>query len=356
MSRTAGAALGALAALLLVLVSAPAASAHAATEPLSIETHALSDEASGVDAFFYVDGYDLYNAYVREAYHAPTDEEGVIWRFDLYGGFGPASTHSELHVDVGVGSIGEGPSARITTTDDRNWTSETATIAFQNTTGDRDPPFTGFNHLLQVFVPYEALGVEAGGTLETPWMRSWAGSDPVDDAPGGYYAPAGGGAAEVPDAGQSERLADEVPLTGPRGYVDVEVDATGNLVNVTVASSLEETGQHVQLEVPDAAGWRTALQGAPETVLEPGERTSFLLNATPDGAVDPLPLRVVSDLGGLHRLSVATPDLAPAAAGGPTVTVAEADEAPETQETPVPSALALVALVGAAAAAGSRRE
>lgn len=54
----------------------------------------LSDEASGADAFYYADGYDLYNGYVREAYHASSGESGIIWRFDLYGGFGPASTQS----------------------------------------------------------------------------------------------------------------------------------------------------------------------------------------------------------------------------------------------------------------------
>jgi hypothetical protein len=311
----------------LVAALLPGAAAHAATEPLNVETHVLSDEASGVDAFFYADGYDLYNAYVREAYHEESGQSGLVYRFDLYGGFGPASTTSELHVDLGAGGLPDGPSVRITTTDGQTWTSETATIVFQNTTGDGEPPFPGYSHFLQVFVPYGALDLAPGAALESAWMRSYAGEDPIDDAPGGWYPPGTAGAAQIPAQDRSERLADEVPLDGPDGYVDVETSTTDTIVNVTVTSALESIGQHVQLHVDDAAGWTVTYDEAPEVVLEPGQSHSFLVNATPDGALDPLPMRIVSDLGGLHRLAIGTVGLSPADAGdGPDATVAASEE------------------------------
>lgn len=331
--------------VLALLMATPTALSHAAEEPLNVEVEVLEDE--GEDAFYWYDGYDLYNLFVREAYWEPLDQEGIIFRFTLYGGFSEAPEVDALHIDISAGSD-NATTLRLTTTDDQTWEGDLTVVA-ANITED-EPPFTGVTSKLQAFVPYDALGLSPGDTLANVSMASYAGEDLRDIAPGGFFLPGSGGQGEVP--GESQRLVDELPLEGTGGYTEVTPTATGSSVQLLVKSNLEATGQHIEVVPGQAPGWNLTVEGPTAASVDAGGETTFDLNVTASSsATEPLPVAIITDLGGREwvYLGINGTELQTG------LEPASVDVAPEQppQESPGPGVLGLllgltlaVALVG----------
>lgn len=293
-------ALGAGAVALLVLLAlAPAAQSHAAPDPLENEVHLLADE--GEDAFYWYDGYDLYNLFVREAHWQPTGEDGLIFRYTLYGGFSEAPAANELHTDITV-SGPDGPTTlRMTTENDRNWTGQ-LTLVNLNVTED-SLPYTGVTAKIQAFVPYSALNVSVGDVISQATMASLADDDLRDIAPGGIFLPMSGGMAEVP--AESLRVTDEVPLVGPTTYFDATTAVQGSTLTVTIENAFEASGQHVGVVPGDVPGWTAESLTPMAASIDGGESVTMELNlsAAPETTA-PLPIEVHSDLGGREVLYI----------------------------------------------------
>src|SRR5688572_14379129 len=75
---------------LLSLSLLPVAEAHAAPDPLDNEVHMLAD--GGDDTYAYTGGLDLQDLFAREAWHRPSQAEGVIFRRIVYGSPSPGGT------------------------------------------------------------------------------------------------------------------------------------------------------------------------------------------------------------------------------------------------------------------------
>jgi hypothetical protein len=327
----------------------PLAQAHAAPDPLDNSVHVLADE--GEDSFYWYDGYDLYNLFVREAYAQALDEEGLILRYTLYGGFSPASDADQLAVDIQAVTADGDKTFTITTTDDENWEGDMAVLV-ANVTED-DPPFTGVTANMQTFVSYDQLGVEPGATVEEIRMVSRADDDVRDIAPGGFMIPNSQGEGEVP--AESERLVDELELAGPHGYLDASARPTQDGLVVDVESTLEN-GQHVTVDLKTPPGWNATLNGSAQASLPAGETVSFPVEAeaTPD-AGEPLSVHVKSDLGAHEQLytGVNGSELTTAS----TAQAVDVDPAePEPNESPAPAGLLVLALFAALAMVVGRRE
>lgn len=285
-----------LSSLIASSLVAPTVAGHAAPEPLANEVHVLEDDAR--DEFYWYDGYDLHHLHVREAYWESLNTTGLVFRFTLYGGFAPAGLADALHIDISAtGPDGEG-TARFSTPDDTNWTSEHGAVLVSDVTQD-DPPWTGVTARLQVLVPYSVFGAEVGDEISDVTMRSYAGEDLRDIAPGGIFVPMTSGTGEVPQP-ESQRLVDALELAGPSGYVDVELSTDGTNATLDVTNALDN-GQHVSVEPAPTPGWNTSFAGPSQGSLEANDSTVFELDATPaPDATRPLPVHVVTDLGGHH--------------------------------------------------------
>jgi hypothetical protein len=347
----------ALTLLTFVLVGpslAPAVSAHAAPEPLANSEHLLADEAE--DAFYFYDGYDVYNLFARQAYLETADEMGVVFRFTLYGGHAPRGQADAMNIDIGATTEDGEQTLRIGTEDDETWEGD-MTIFAKNVTSTEPPsPWsTGVTARMQVFASYDQLGVGEGGSIENVWMAARADEDLRDRAPGGIYVPNSGGEAEVPLESEG-RLVDSLTMDGPHGYVDVTTETDGDVVTVNVENVLEN-GQHIYLRPQATPGWNVSAIGESQTSLKSSSTTSFQVKATPTTeASEPLELRVVTDLGGLETVYVGAngtssdATLEPASeASGADVDVAE----PAPNESPG-LGLAAVALVLAGLAVARR--
>ncbi len=334
----------ALVALAMLTVLAPPAWAHAAPNPLENAVHLLADE--GEDSFYWYDGYDLYNLFVREAYWEPLDQEGLIFRFTLYGGFAPTDVASTLHIDIGFTTPSGEQVLRMSTTDDRNWTGDLVPLV-ANVTPD-DLPFTGVTSKMQAFVPFEALDLAPGDSITDVWMASYADEDLVDLAPGGVFLPHSQGMVEVPM--ESSRVTDELPLVGPHGYMSVEHTITPGTLSIDVENILS-TGQHVGVVPVETPGWNVSVVGGSAASVDGGEAATFTLNVSAaPAATAPLPVQVISDLGardwiyvGVNGSELLTANSAEA--------VAVAPEAPATNESPGIGLVGLlvIGLVGLAA-------
>lgn len=334
--------LGPIALVFVLLASAlsPLASAHAAPDPLANAVHVLADEPE--DAFYWYDGYDLYNLFVREAYVQALDETGLVFRFTLYGGFAPAGTSDQLAIDVQATSPGGEQTLTINTSDDEAWEGS-MDVLVANVTED-EPPWTGVTARLQAFASYEQLGVQPGASLEDVRMVSRADQDPRDVAPGGVFLPHSQGQAEVP-AGESQRLADSLALEGPHGYVDVQARAADEGLAVEVENTLDN-GQHVTLELDPPTGWNATVNGSAQASLPANETATFPVEVDvgPE-AREPLAVDVVTDLGGHERLytGVNGTELTTASEESDVEVEPQADE---PNESPSPAALLVVALLG----------
>jgi hypothetical protein len=280
--------------LALVVVTpgvASTAGAHAAPDPLDNAVHVLADE--GEDTFYWYDGYDLYNLFVREAYAQTLEEPGLVFRFTLYGGFAPTELSDQLAIDIEATTTDGAQELTITTTDDQTWEGDMEVLV-ANVTED-DPPFTGVTSRMQTFVSYDQLGVAPGASVEDIKMESRADDDVRDVAPGGIFLPNSQGQGEIPQ--ESERRVDSLELAGPHGYVELSTTPTETGIDVTVENTLGN-GQHVTADVSAPEAWNASINGSAQTSLPDGETTTFTVEADPSpDAVDPLAVEVVSDLG-----------------------------------------------------------
>lgn len=337
-----------LVAVLAIASLAPAAGAHAAPNPLDNAVHVLEDEPE--DAFYWYDGYDLFNLFAREAHLEAANETGVVFRFTLYGGFAPAGTADELSIGLSATSAQGPANLSIATADDHNWTGDMRIVAANVT--EEDPPWTGVTARMQAFASYEQLGVAPGGSLEDVSMVSRAGGETRDLAPGGVYLPHSQGQAEVPT--ESQRLVDGLDLHGPSGYVDTSAQVANGTLTVEVENALAN-GQHVRLGVAEAPGWNATVDGSGQTSLPANETATFRVLAEPTpSALEPLAVEVTTDLGGHQTLFVGVNGTAMETATNPNAV--EVDPAqPEPNESPGwTAAAALAALVGLARARGRR--
>lgn len=332
-----------------LLLVAPTTMAHMATEPLDIEVHVLQDE--GEDAFYWYDGYDLYELYAREAHWGPDGQDGLIFRFTLYGGFTPQPVAEALHIDIGLTTPAGEQVLRMTTTDDEVWTGDLQ-IAAINVTED-DPPWTGVTSQIQAFVSYEDLNVTPGQAISSVWMASYADEDLRDIAPGPFFVPGSQGMAEIP-AGESQRLAEEIELSGPTGYFDWSADLTPGQVTVSFENPLSETGQHVGIEPVATEGWQVDAQGPTALSLDPGDTGTVSLNvtATPN-ATEPLALHLESDLGGFEVVYLGVNGTVLETGLEPASVEVEPDQGPN--QSPSVGLIGVLAALGAALVARRRR-
>jgi hypothetical protein len=339
----------ALAIVLGASALAPLASAHAAPDPLDNSVHVLADEAE--DAFYWYDGYDLYNLFAREAYVETLDEPGIVLRFTLYGGFAPASTADELAIDVEATSPEGTQNLTITTADDEEWSGDLEVLV-ANVTED-EPPWTGVTARMQVFASYEQLGVAPGASLEDVRMVSRVDDEARDVAPGGVLLPHSQGRAEAP-VGESQRLVDSLELEGPHGYVDAEARSTDDGLVIAVENTLAN-GQHVSVDLASTEGWNASVSGPAQASLPANETAEFPVdaNVTPD-AREPLGIEVVTDLGGHQTLFAGVNGSQLTAASTPDEVAVEPEE-PEPNESPAPATPALVSITVALAWALRRR-
>lgn len=338
--------------LLLLIVVTSTAAAHFSPEPLENEVHVLEDHPQ--DEHYWYDGYDLHHLHVREAFDEASDQQGLIFRFILYGGFGPASVADEMR--IGIEATGpQGPqTVHLTTQDDEAWHPSDGRLVYANITED-EFPYTGVTARLQWFVPYDAFDAAPGDQLEEVTMYSWADEDLRDKAPGGIIVPYTGGQGEIPPAGEveSHRHVDALELKGPTGYVDIEKTTNQTHVVLKVKSAVSN-GQHVTVAIEPAIGW-TAEHLAPQSVpIDEDEIARFIVRASAsEHAIGPLPLRVTSDIGAERTVFIGAQEHQ--------LVAAEDDEQvplsiePETQDAPGPNPGHLLALLSLAALAQTTR-
>lgn len=329
-------------AVLALAILAPAASAHAAPDPLANAVHVLDDEPE--DAFYWYDGYDLDTLHAREAYIPQLNETGIVFRYILYGGSAPGGTADAMAIDLHALSPEGEKTFTITTTDDAEWEGDME-IVVANVTED-PPPWTGVTARMQTFLSYEDLGVAPGGSLEDIRMVSRADDDPRDVAPGGVYLPHSQGEVEVPH--ESQRLVDSLELEGPHGYIDAQASSTDEGLAVAVENTLDN-GQHVSIDLETPDGWNATVNGSAQASLEGGDSVSFPLDVDvgPD-ALEPLAVDVVTDLGGHQTLytGVNGTELQTAATASD---VDVAPEEPDANESPAPAGVALLGLLAVTA-------
>lgn len=336
--------------LMVILSLAPTVSAHAAPEPLDNSVHVLEDEPE--DAFYWYDGYDLYNLFIREAYMQTLDESGLVFRFALYGGFAPAGVAEEMAIDIGATSAEGAQLLTLATNDDAEWDGDMEVLV-ANVSED-ELPYTGVTAKMQVFASYEDLGVAPGGSLENIWMESRADEDVRDRAPGGVFVPHSQGEGEVPT--ESQRLVDSLELAGPHGYVDTSITPAGDGLNVTVENTLSN-GQHVQLRLDAPEGWNASLPETAQVSLGGEETTSFLVEAEADErARQPLRVNVVTDLGGFDTTYVGVDGTDLVTDIDPNAVDVEPEQETTNESPGAASLAAIVALAGSSVLAGTRRD
>lgn len=342
---------------LVAVASLPSVAAHSVEQPLPVETHLLQDE--GRDEFYWYDGYDLWTLFVREAHVIGNGSSGLVFRFTLYGGFGPVNASDALHVDIRL-ETPDGPrTLRLTTQDDETWTGD-ALILDKNVT-EGEPPWTGVTTELQAFVTYDRLDVSPGDTLSGFRMASFADDDIRDVAPGGIFVPNSQGMLRIPSDNSSvgeaaymasQRVADEMTLTGPVGYLDRSVRVDGWNLTIDVANPFQEQGQHVIVQSRPTPGWEASVQGRAAKVLEPGGNATFEMTARPTPeASEPLGIVLRTDVGGREVLYLGAEEGRIVPAEGPDATV----DAPEPAPASTPGPGLVVALLAVAVGAWWRR-
>lgn len=314
--------------LAFALLLMPGAAAHGAPTVLDVETQFIADETT--DLTYLYDGYDLASIWIREAHYG---EDGIVVRILADGGqmLGAAGELSfELEIETENGTVLH----TFATSDDEAWTGS-ADIVEVFVTPDEALPAVNVN--LQVFIPRSELGDSFGAVT----VRSLAGGQVVDAAPGPLFAPLV--AAPIPAEpliSGSERLVAGLDLAGPIGYTNTTVESRGAITFV-VDNLITTTGQHVFIKPQASQGWELKAINGSAQALEAGQdaRIAFAIMSTGAGA---LPVFIETDLGGREMLLlVATPDGVAVADSAPAVTAQ-----PSEQTTPAaPVALLLVGLV-----------
>lgn len=277
---------------LAALLTTGGASGHGAPIILDVEVHLLHDAGSDASALY--DGYDVTDVHGREA-RLPDGSEGIILRINLYGGFGPAPVADELSIMVGMtGDPDAGQHAfTLRTTNGVDWEGD-ARIHELSVEPDG---FAGTNVILQVFVPYEDLGVAPGQSVTDFWIESRAGDAVVDLAPGGWALPLPG--APILDE-ESKIMLAAWTLQGPLGYTTTTATTAGRSLRLDIDNGISVVGQHLIVSW-EGAGWTLEADSEPTVAVEAGADLVLHLNATATGN-GPLAVHVDSDLGGRETL------------------------------------------------------
>lgn len=341
--------------LACVLAVAAVAAGHSAPDPLANEVHVLEDDAR--DEFCYYDGYDVHHLHVREAYDPIADQKGLIFRFPVFGGFGPADRASELQIGLEASGPDGKAMVQLSTTDGKNWSIQEGRVLVEDVNEVSGPEWPCSSGPLQVFAPYETYGVAPGDTLEGITMYSRADGELRDKAPGGIYLPNSGGQVEIPCDSenelpcQSQRHVDALDLTGPSGYLNVNVTTDGSNATIQADNALDN-GQHVTAEILDTPGWNASIVGPEQASIDADGSIAFPIQAeaSPD-ATEPLEVLVTSDLGAYRTVYLGALDGELTASSAPDELSVDAEE--PAQESPGPGAVgALVAVTALAAAVG----
>ncbi|MGB0652976.1 MAG: hypothetical protein ACPGQL_07225 [Thermoplasmatota archaeon] len=281
---------------LLATTALPGASAHGAPAILDVERLVLDDDTS--DQYALYDGYDLTTLYVRDAYWAPFDQYGFIFRISLYGGYAalPVSLTDALHIDLAATTPdGTEHAFRFTTTDDATWEGD---LPILETTLETEPGAT--NAQLQVFASLDDLNMTHGDALTGLRLASYAGSTLVDAAPGGSFLPVTGDLIELP--GESRVVLDTVTAERPIGYTATTSEMEGDVLTIIAGNEITPVGQHVHLVFPDdLGGWQLTLPDAMAKSIDPGVDATFELPVAATGG-QVLKFHMDSDLGGRETL------------------------------------------------------
>ena len=319
--------------LLAAILLAPLTQAHVPSTPIDSEDHLIQDEWTDNGVW---DGFDILDVHVREAHFPGMD--GVVFRWSLYGG----STGGYLTEHAVTLSFSNANTLTWTSSDDgATWEGPGPILAA--TRELEDIPVV--NVQFQGFVSYETLGVGVNESLDDAFAAAYVNDLLVDEAPGPYHL-YGVPITDPTAAPDPMRLIDSLVLDGPDRYTKSTVRFEEGMLFVDVDNLITTTGQHVLLLADQASLTSTAFgtgnidpsQGSVYEA-EPGQDVNF--TATFED-FDVLEVRVRSDLGGLETFYV-----------GSDGTVRDtpfelAGQEPMTEESPLPVALLLVALVVAA--------
>ncbi len=285
-------ALVAVAAFALLL--SPLAQAHASPNPLNVDQHLLADDST--DAYLAYDGFDLQDLYVREGY--VNDANGLIFRMVIYGGFGPVTAASQLHLDISMDAGAGAQTFRVSTNDGLAWTSDVATI-MESSLEEDEGAIAG---ALQVFVPLSAIGANINDTVGSFVWKNFADADLRDIAPGGHPVPGTNGAAILEATSTVKK--ESITLQGPQGYTSTTIKRTGDAFELAVENLITPVGQHIMLFLPDAPGWSIDRTDTNAKVVEVGQHPTFAFTATSDEGAKPFNIEVLSDLGGREVLTI----------------------------------------------------
>lgn len=295
-------ALVAVAAFALLL--APLVQGHASPDPLNVDQHLLADDTS--DAYSAYDGFDLQDLYVREGHF--DDQDGLVFRMVIYGGFSPAKIASQLHLDMAITAAGTDSTFRISSSDGLAWDGD-GKVLESSLEAEDDGAIAG---ALQWFIPLADLGVGRNDTVGPFVWKNFADADLRDIAPGGTPIPGTNGAAELPETatGPSTVKKETITLQGTGGYTATSVKRAGETYEVAVENLITPIGQHIMLVLPDAAGWTIDRVDTNAKVVEVGQHPTFVFTGKADSTAKPFQIEVVTDLGGREVLTI-TPTAAP---------------------------------------------
>lgn len=280
-----------LAALVLLVIAAPMASAHNQVKRLDNEVHILSDFADDIP--YEVGGWDLWDIYLGEAHLAGVGD-GFYFRLILYGDF---SKRMPGETEYRATFTAQGPKGAITksvsTKDGKTFTTDFDALQTKIVGTDVE--------VVRGFVSLEKAGLAPGMELKGFKVETFVGTELRDRAPGGYFAPGTKGGVEKPET--STVKAASYKLSGPTAFIKVTATTlrTGR-VSFAIENLFKEESQLVSLRKPAAPTWTFDVAGEGTAQIPGGKASSIQLALTPkpdaQGFVQPAPFDITSDLGG----------------------------------------------------------
>jgi len=332
--------------LLLGFLAVPAASAHGALVLNEFDTYAISDFEGHEDSFPW-EGWEIWDVYVGDGHGQEIDSHGVYFKVNLAGDGTLRPTGSSIWTIQFTWNVGEESFARHLRHDGSTVTSNFEELEWQIADGNV--------FQLRAWAP---VAEWEGQSVSNLVLLSSVDGSARDIAPGGIFDPVTG--TEIPfqapptpvfPAMGEGRMTETIPLTGAAKWMDVTVTPSGDgAFDLAVVNPLSAQGQHIELHYPDDSGWSLTGSLAP-LILDGAGAGMFSLQLAPnaEGAIEPLRIDLVSDIGGLQTFyaymgtdGVALTDDASMAASVP------AAEAKDTPGFPVVGLLAGVAVAFAA--------